>query len=146
MVWIAFVGSDPIETEAASVSLVVIGPSIVIGKAVVLGTKALISAKASFDGSYLIWNFTKDIRFVPGLTMISTEKVSPIFFWIGALIVDTGVNERDVEALARLRVSCCLFNINRVRGAPIAKMISKLIIMASCFLRIALIFWINSFN
>ncbi len=116
MVWITLVGSEPIDTEAASVLLVVMGPSIIIGKAIVFKTKAFVFSRAIFVGSYLIWNFTKDTKLVPGSTIISTEKVSPIFFWIGALIVDTGVNESDVEALARLRVSCLRSVRSTVKG------------------------------
>lgn len=79
VVLIAFVGSAPTEREAASVLLVVIGPSIVRGKALVLGINALVFVRASFVGSYFIWNFTKVVKFVPGLTTISIETGSPIF-------------------------------------------------------------------
>lgn len=119
VVWIALVGSDPIETEAASVFEPNTGPSIVFGKASVLGTNALVFAKASFVRSYLIWNFTKLTKFDPGLTMMSIEIGSPIFFRIGVLVVESGVNERDVEVLAWLRVSCLRFVISNVKGMVI---------------------------
>jgi hypothetical protein len=126
VVRIVFAGSDPIETEAASVSLVATGPSIVIGKAVVLGIKAFVFTRASFVGSYLIWNFTKDTKFDPGLTMISIETGSPIVFRSGAFFVELGENESDVEALARLRVSCLRCIQNKVSGMVAISITTKI--------------------
>lgn len=80
VVTIALVGSAPIETEAARVLLVVIGPSIVCGKALALGTKLFAASRASMAGSYFIWNFTKVTIFDFGLTMIFIERGSPTFF------------------------------------------------------------------
>lgn len=78
--WMALVGSDPMETDAAIMSDPETGPSTVIGNAAMLGTKGLALSRVTFVGSYFTWNLTKVTRLLPGFTVILRGIESPTFF------------------------------------------------------------------
>ena len=77
---IAFVGSEPTDTDTAIISDPDTGPSIVTGNAAVLGTKGLVVSGVIFVGSYFTCNLTNVTRLLPGLTVISRGIDSPMFF------------------------------------------------------------------
>ena len=67
----------------------------------------------------------RDTAFVPGFIIISRGRVSLEEVWSGVLSDDVGEKERSVDFSALLRISCCLLKTYRVRGIPIANIVSN---------------------